>query len=639
MATARMFGDLTHWDRFHGGTGLFGSSGWCPPGQTWFIEDADKYWGNVLDKARSAYGDPGMHFNTGDPNQDRHLVFGDGTAVPSDGSLAYRDTASKTTYLLNDDGSVTPLDANGHAGLPMVPAGFRQNADGGFAPVDPSGNQVAPLLGGPPPTPNGYHSDNGVLTPKNGQGDYYVDDPGAGKRGYFDPAGHPITEQQFRAGATAPPPGVPGGQGLPTDEQQSGRTADAVNKLQDELKKHYCDISDAEEGLAETLLNARATTADGQKQLNDIQKKIVGAVDNPDLSLDTPAGETALLKFLRGQVAAIGDVLKSGTLNADDQSKAIAALSKLYSLDQDLTPGDSQQPGTAGTPPDSTPPDSTPADPTPADPTPADPTPADPTPSDLGLGALMGPDPLSSLGSMLPAAMGAFPAGGGGAGSPFDSLGGLTGAASPLAGLAAQLSDQAAHRDDAHRDDAHHDDAHHDDADNNASGSDKKADQSPTTDDPAGKDTKGLYQPAAVSAGPAAPAGPAAAAAPPSTSVALPDGSTADARTPALASAVKSALAGTPLDAAYRQVGIELPPPGTPVTNPVDPNQLSAGMIGMFKDHYVVALSTAKALQDRQVVSLASAASGPDFLGWIDPAALGTQPAPAGPTLQLTPAG
>jgi hypothetical protein len=111
--------------------------------------------------------------------------------------------------------------------------------------------------------------------------------------------------------------------------------------------------------------------------------------------------------------------------------------------------------------------------------------------------------------------------------------------------------------------------------------------------------------------------------------VPLPDGSTVDAKTPALASAVKSYLAGTPLDAAYRQANIELPPPGTPVTNPVPPSELSAGYLGMFKDHYVVALSAAKALQDGHVVSLASAASSPDFLGWIDPSTLvaGQQPA------------
>lgn len=103
--------------------------------------------------------------------------------------------------------------------------------------------------------------------------------------------------------------------------------------------------------------------------------------------------------------------------------------------------------------------------------------------------------------------------------------------------------------------------------------------------------------------------------------VSLPDGSTATARTAALATAVKSYLGGTPVDAAYRDAGIDLPPPGTPVTNPVDPSALSCGAIGMFKDHYVVALSPVKAVADGQVVPLSAVASGPDFLGWMDPAA------------------
>jgi len=115
----------------------------------------------------------------------------------------------------------------------------------------------------------------------------------------------------------------------------------------------------------------------------------------------------------------------------------------------------------------------------------------------------------------------------------------------------------------------------------------------------------------------APPAGPASVPAP-TTLVSLPDGSSATARTPALAQAVKAHLAGTPVEAAYRAAGIGLPPPGTPVTNPVDPSSLSCGAIGVFKDHYVVALSSVKAYQDGQVVPLGSVASSPDFLGWID---------------------
>jgi hypothetical protein len=103
--------------------------------------------------------------------------------------------------------------------------------------------------------------------------------------------------------------------------------------------------------------------------------------------------------------------------------------------------------------------------------------------------------------------------------------------------------------------------------------------------------------------------------------VPLPDGSTGNARTTALAEAVKSYLSGTPVDAAYRDAGITLPPPGTPVTSPIDPSSLTCGAIGMFEDHYVVAVSSSKALDNGQVVALSSVTGGPGFLGWMDPAA------------------
>ena len=281
----------------------------------------------------------------------------------------------------------------------------------------------------PAPAPFGYHDANGVFTPKNSRGDYYVDDPAGGPRRYFDAAGKPITEQQFKdAGTQTPKP--PGGQGLPTDVQQSGRAADAVRKLHEELKNRYSQISDAEGKLSEVLLNARATTVDGQQKLNKIQQDIVAAINNPALALDTPAGEQAFLKFLRSQVAAIADVLASGTLTAEDQSKAIAALTGLYAADQDTTTEPPPRPTGTGGQPESPPAAEVPAAPVDLGLPPAEPLP-DPTLSDLGLGGMpLGPDPLAGLASTLPAALGSFPpptAGFGG--SPLDALGGLGGAA------------------------------------------------------------------------------------------------------------------------------------------------------------------------------------------------------------------
>lgn len=616
MAAAKHFDDITTWGPYQGGAGMFGATGWTAPGDGNYIEDADKYWGWILGKAREQYGDPGIRFNTDDTYQQRYLVFGDGTRVPVDRTLVYHDAASKKNWIQNDDGTVTPTDENFKpVATPFIAAGYR-HVDDRFAAVDAHGNQVSAPVGSPA-TDRVWHTDrNGVLTPINASGDYYEIDPATGLHNYFDKNGHPITKERYFAAAPGnnAPAGAPAGAApLSTDEQQSGRTAEAVKKLQEELKARYSDLSDAEQKLAESLLTARATTADGRRQLNDIQQKIIDAVNNPDLSLDTPAGEAAFLKFLRGQVAAIGDVLGSGTLTADDQAKAIAALSKLYSLQPTDQP--------ASTPAPLQPADATPGSAAAAVPAEV-PGPAAPDPElgDLGLGAApVGPDPLSSLASMLPAAAGSFPSVGQG-GSPLDALG----LAGPLAGLVSQLADQPPRSEPAKHDDATDAKTSSDDEHSERPGDQPK----PQGPQPPAPDANGTPGQGAPPAGPPSPAAP-------STAVPLPDGSTVTARTPAVAAAVKAYLAGTPLDAAYRQAGIELPPPGTPVTNPVDPAALTAGAIGMFKDHYVVALSAAKALQDGQVVSLSAAAAGPDFLGWIDPSALGA-PAATLPPLPVT---
>ena len=378
-----------------------------------------------------------------------------------------------------------------------------------------------------------------------------------------------------------PQPGSPdpGTGGLPTGEQQSGRTADAVRKLQGELAKRFSQISAAEEELSEAVLNAHATTADGQRELNDIQQKIIAATDNPAFALDTPAGQTQFLKFLRTQVGAIADVVGSGAVTAADQARTVRALADLYTAD----PGDKAAEPSAIQPEPAAPPQE-PTLPAISDPNPIGPL-ADPS-LPVG-GGMSSTDPLPLVASTLPAALGAFPPPT--AGGPWDGLG----------GLASELGDLARH--DSGRDNS----GDHTDA--RGSDSNKPPDQ--TSPPPA----------TAPAAGPPGPSVGAGAPGSASTTVELPDGSTARAVTPAAADAVRAYLAGTPLDTAYRQAGVELPPPGTPVMSPIDPSQLSAGDLGMFKDHYVVALSAAKALKDGQVVALSSVASGPDFLGWMRP--------------------
>ncbi|MDG4667979.1 DUF4226 domain-containing protein [Mycobacterium sp. 236(2023)] len=612
MTELRRFDEHTRWDPDPGGLRA-GGAGWAPPGADEFIDRADPYWGGVLDKARVAYGDPNMHFDTDSVGAPRALVFGDGTPVPADGTLAYRNSGSDTTYVLNTDGTVSALDPNGIVGQAVPPAGYRRGDDGLYAPVDAEGQQIAPLVGATPPAPHGYHDHLGTLTPKNARGDYYVDDPVTGERRYYTAGGDPITANDFNDTDPAP---APSAEPLPTEEQQSGRAADAVRQLHDDMAARYSDLSKAEGALSEVMLQAHATTSDGQQQLQQIQQKIVEAINNPALSMDTPAGEEAFLKFLRGQVAAIGDVVSSGTLTADDQAKAVEALSNLYALDPGAPgtgapTGDPPPPMPAGTPAAEA---ATPVTLGPADAMP-DPTLADLGLGDLGAGATGATDPMASLASALPGALGGMPPG---LGMGMDPLGQLAGATAPLAGLISQLGDTARRTEEPEKlDEAEESE----DADSEVEAPTAVSTPEPTPAPPPPP------VPEATDAGSGAP--PAADTGPPPapTTVALPDGSTSNAKTADVARAVTSHLSGTPVEQAFRDAGIELPPPGTPVTDPIDPSALSCGAIGMFADRYVVALSSVKALQDGEVVPLSSVASSPDFLGWMDPSRIIAAPA------------
>jgi hypothetical protein len=621
----KQFGEPTHWDVRPESITEGWTQGWAAPHANFYIGSADRYWGRVLDEAREAYGDPNIHYNTDNIDQDRCLVFGDGVRLPADGAVVYHDSTGQS-FRQNSDGTVCPIGRDGRAGAPITPVAYRKAADGSYAPLDGHGQQIAPLQSGIPFGDNGLHTDpaTGLLTPKNADGEYYTLGPD-GTKSYFDKGGAPISADRFGTDAPGTNP-APRGVGLSTDEQQSGRAADAVKKLQGELKNRYSAISDAEEKLSAVLLAAHATTAAGQQRLNDIQHAIVEAVNNPSLSLDTPAGEEAFLRFLRGQIKNIGDVVNSGDLTAEDQAAAARALGQLYGQDASAEhpdhdggadPPASEAPGTPQTPASSSavPPGAL-ADPIPTDPGVAS---ADPMPTPLS--DVLGDEPLDGLGadslpglaSMLPGALGGLGA------SPLDGLSGLAGEAAPLAGLSSQLGDDRAgdHDRDAGEDTSGHDT--HGDKDkqeNDGGGAQSGSDQHP------GDQPQPGTQPDQTPGAGAPAAGPASVPAP-TTLVSLPDGSNATARTPALAQAVAAHLAGTPVEAAYRAVGIQLPPPGTPVTNPVDPSSLSCGTVGMFKDHYVVALSSVKAYQNGQVVPLAAVASSPDFLGWVDPTTLG----------------
>ncbi len=118
----------------------------------------------------------------------------------------------------------------------------------------------------------------------------------------------------------------------------------------------------------------------------------------------------------------------------------------------------------------------------------------------------------------------------------------------------------------------------------------------------------------------------------------LPDGDTVTAASPQLAAAIKAAVGGAPIADAFHQQGITIPPPGTAVTNPVDPLQVIPGDIGIFTDRHALALGHEKALLDGQIQRIATV-SGPSFLGWEHPPAATAPATPPAKPHTPTPTG
>jgi hypothetical protein len=182
---------------------------------------------------------------------------------------------------------------------------------------------------------------------------------------------------------------------------QSGRAADAVRTLQIELSGDYSEMRSAELQLTEAILSAHAVTVSGRTALQDIQRQLIEAINNPVAALDTPAGERHFLLFLRSKVAEIQNIVDTGALTDEDHAALTRALGSGY-----LLPGAQREETSA----------------------PAGPSGV----STADQGAGMMPSLGSALGALPQAAQGAATA-------PAQTAGGLAGAATPLAGLASGL--------------------------------------------------------------------------------------------------------------------------------------------------------------------------------------------------------
>jgi hypothetical protein len=183
---------------------------------------------------------------------------------------------------------------------------------------------------------------------------------------------------------------------------QSGRAADAVATLQSELSGDYTEMRSAEIQLTEAILSAHAVTVSGRARLQDIQRQLIEAINNPVAALDTPAGERQFLMFLRSKISEIQDVVDTGALTDEDHARLTRALGSGYLLPSSVRDGSvTQAPSPAGTPV-----------------------------ADQAAG--MAPTLGSALGALPQAAQGAATA-------PAQGAAGLAGAASPLAGILSGL--------------------------------------------------------------------------------------------------------------------------------------------------------------------------------------------------------
>ncbi len=183
------------------------------------------------------------------------------------------------------------------------------------------------------------------------------------------------------------------------DTAQSGEAIDAVRNLQAELSSDYSEMRSAEIQLTEAILTAHAVTVSGRARLQDVQRQLIEAINNPVTALGTPAGERQFLLFLRSKISEIQHIVDTGALTDEDHAKLTRALGSGYLL----------------------PPSEVDDAPTPA----------------------VGGSMTEQAAGMLPAigsALGALPqAAQGAATAPAQGAGGLAGAASPLAGLASEL--------------------------------------------------------------------------------------------------------------------------------------------------------------------------------------------------------
>ncbi|GAY13955.1 DUF4226 domain-containing protein [Mycobacterium sp. shizuoka-1] len=391
-----------------------------------------------------------------------------------------------------------------------------------------------------------------------------------------------------------------------------GRAAQAIRSAETSLAQQHSTSAQLDLQVIAAVLNAHTSHGAGRAALDALQADIETAVATRT-DLDTPTGARAFQRYLIGKLRDIKTVVETAGLDDTSQAALAAALASLYAGATAENPDIAGDRGAESKPP-----------------APAgvvQPAPAADIPADLLVDPLLADDlapasepsaPAQPVAAPMAPPVAGMPAlGGAGPPAALPLPSGLAGLASPppprLTGEDSLLGDPLL------------DEPLHEPGE-------------PGETDAEGEDLSAADKDAGMGDEPAGPAPDG------ETSVRLPNGETVTAPSPQLAAAITAAVAGTPIAEAFRQQGIAIPAPGTPVPHPVDPAQVIPGDIGMLTDRHAVALGNGKAVFNNQIQPIASV-SGPSFLGWEHPPEPGAgisttrtdQPTPTRPAVTAGP--
>jgi len=392
---------------------------------------------------------------------------------------------------------------------------------------------------------------------------------------------------------TRRPPDVPA---TPSDRAE-GDAAQAIARAEAALAQQNSASSQLDMQVISAILNAHLKAVEGKEALTKLQRETEAAVQTRS-DLDTPAGARDFQRFLIGKLRDIREVVLNASLDDTSKSALMAAWTSLYDASKSEPTVTGEQPSTSAVPVAA-----------PSRGTIGQPTDDPDAGWDPLLDSLLADDPglpagdSSGQGLTEAAPTAAPPTAPVMPTIPNVGMGPLPGLTAPsglpLPGLLGANTSDPALPDDERLPGSH-------DAEINTHASPDQLGSH------GGDEDKDHNASASPDTGEAPQAGP--------TSVTLPDGETVTAASPQLAAAIQAAVGGTPIADAFRQQGITIPEPGTAVTSPIDPQQVTAGDIGIFIDRHALALGPDKALLDGQIQHIATV-SGPGFLGWEHPPA------------------